>query len=234
MTDPSFIPEADRELLVVYRSREQADAGRDALRRAGVPDGEIHIDREPDRVASLRAEMHEELTEAWVVPNAAVIYTKESARGLLTGSVIGIGIGLVLAAVAAIPDYAATYPTRFVVCALVAVAFGATIGMVAGAGTASKRPGQLPAAERGTLLRVERDTPEIRRLLAELHPIRMDELAHDDLPIATVVTEGADDAAEGIAETAQDQAANVTGDDYHPERQPEADHRRQPAGRHQR
>ena len=232
MTDPSFTPEAERELLVVYSSAAQADAARGALRRAGVPDTDIHLDREPDRVASLRAEMHGELTEAWVVPNAAAIYPKESARGVVTGSLIGMAIGLVLAVFAAIPDYAATYPTRLLVCALVAMAFGATIGMVAGAGTASVRPGQLPAAERGTLLRVDHDNQQLRTLLAELGPIRMDEVDHDDLPLATVMTEGADDAAEGMAETVRDMSANVTGDDYHPEVEPEADHRRpQPGSR---
>src|SRR5690606_38770753 len=83
MTDPTFTPEAERELLVVYPTAAQAERARDARRRVGVDDADIRIGAAPDHVTSLRAEMHEELTRAWVVPNAAVAYPKEGARGLV-------------------------------------------------------------------------------------------------------------------------------------------------------
>lgn len=212
MTDPSFTPEAERELLVVYPDADHAEQARQALLRVGVADDAIRIDAEPDHVASLRAEMHEELTRAWVVPNAAVAYTKEGFRGLVAASIIGSVIGLVAAVFLAIPDFGSTYLTRLVVFAIVGVAFGATVGMVAGPGLGSRRPDEQAAAERGTLLRVAHDSPELRSLLGDLDPIRIDEVGHDDQPIATVATEGEDRL---VQDTLQDLGAHLQGDDYH-------------------
>jgi hypothetical protein len=48
------------------------------------------MDEESDVVTSLRAEMHEELTHAWVVPNAGLIATKESVKGM---SMVGMANG---------------------------------------------------------------------------------------------------------------------------------------------
>ena len=215
MTDPSFTPEQERELLVVYPSREQAGAARAALLQAGVADADIRVDAEPDRIASLRAEMREELTHAWVVPNAGVAYTKEGARGLVATALIGAAVGLVAAVLLAIPDWGSSYPTRLLVFGLVGVAFGATVGLVVGPGLGSRRPDEELAATHGALLRVTHDSPELRRLLGDLHPIRMDEVRGDDLPVATVATEGDDDhpardALEGLG-------TNLGGDDYHAE-----------------
>ena len=214
MTAPNFTPEEERELLVVYRTDRAAEAARDALLRAGVPGADMSIDGESDQVAALRAEMHDELAEAWVVPNAAMAYTKKSAQGLLAGAVIGTGLGLVLAAIVAIPDYAATYPVRFLVCALVAVGFGIAIGMVAGAGLGSERPGRLPAAARGHLLRVSHDSAELRQLLADLGPLRMDEATHDGDPIGNVVHEDEEDLVADVVETAKDMVSRTPSDDY--------------------
>lgn len=223
---PSYVPEEERELLVVYATRQEAEGARDALVRAGITEEDIGIDREPDVVAALRAEVHDELVEAWVVPTAGIAYTKKSAQGLVAGAAAGMGVGAVLALLVAIPDYAATYPVRLLVCGLVAVAFGATIGMVAGAGLGSERPGRLPVAARGHLLRVSRDGPELRRLLADLGPLQMDEVTHDGDPLGAVVTEDPEHLAQDMKERVADIASRVPSDDYGPEREPETDHRR--------
>jgi hypothetical protein len=215
MTDPSFTSEADRDLLVVLPSREDAEQAAQALLRAGIPAGDVRVDAEPDRIASLRAEMHEELCEAYVVPNAAVAYPKEAARGLVLGDLIGVGIGILAAfPLALIPIGDTTYPVRLLIFALVGVAFGLTIGLIAGPAVTSMRPDLPPAIERGTLLRVAHDSQELRRLLADLHPIRMDEIRRsDDLPIATVTTEDSG----SVEQTAVDAVENVQqGDDYTP------------------
>lgn len=215
MTDPSFTSEADRDLLVVLPSREVAEHAAELLLQAGVAPDDVRVDQEPDRIASLRAEMHEELSEAFVVPNAAVAYTKESARGLVLGNLVGVGLGILAAfPLALIPIGDTSYPTRLLIFGLVGVAFGVAIGLVAGPAVTSLRPDLPPAAERGTLLRVRHDSPELRRLLADLHPIRMDEIRRsDDLPIATVTTEDAG----SLEQTAVDAVENVQqGDDYHP------------------
>ena len=215
MTDPSFTSEADRDLLVVLPSREEAEQAAQALLQAGIPATDVRVDAEPDRIASLQAEMHEELSEAFVVPNAGVAYTKESARGLALGNVIGIALGVCAAfPLALIPIGDTSYPLRLLIFALVGAAFGGTVGLVAGPAVTSIRPDMPPAIERGTLLRVRHDSAELRRLLADLHPIRMDEIRRsDDLPIATVATEDSG----SVEQTAVDAVENVQqGDDYTP------------------
>ena len=212
MTDPSFTPEAERELLVVYPTRDRAEEAVRALRDAGIADADIRVDAEPDHIASLRAEMHEEMTRAWVVPNAAVAYTKESARGLVLATLVGSAVGLLAAPLLAIPDFGTTYLNRLIIFAIVGIAFGATVGLVAGPGLGSRRPDEPAAAERGTLLRVSHDSPELRRILGDLHPIRMDEVGHDDQPIAAVATEGEDRL---VKDTVEDLGVHLQGDDYH-------------------
>ena len=214
MTDPTFIPEADRELLVVYPDLEQAEAARRALLDRGVPEREIHVDDEPDAVASLRAEMHEELTRAWVVPNAAALYPSGAARGLALASVAGAIVGLLAAFPLALIEVGGSYWLRWVVFAVVGVAFGLTVGLVVGPASGAPRPGELPAAARGTMLRVERDTEVVRRVLSDLDPVRIDEVTEEGDPIATVSTEHPDT----MAETVRDAAASARGDDYHPQR----------------
>jgi hypothetical protein len=211
MTDPSVTPEADRELLGVDPPRERAEEAREALLEAGIAEADIRIDAEPDRIASLRAEMHEELTRAWVVPNAGVAYTKESARGMVLACVIGSVVGLVAAPLFAIPDWGTTYLNRLLIFAIVGVVFGSTIGLVAGPALGARRPDEQAAADRGTILRVSHDSPELRSLLGGLDPIRVDEVGHDDQPIATVETEGEDRL---VKDTAQDLGAHLQGDDF--------------------
>lgn len=215
MTDPSFTSEADRDLLVVLPTREDAEEAARQLLRAGVSAEDVQVDQEPDRIASLRAEMHEELTQAWVVPNAAVVYTKEAARGLVLGVGAGVLIGVLAAfPLALMPIGDTTYLLRLLIFVVVGIAMGSTIGLVAGPASTATRPGQAPAAERGTLLRVRHDSAELRRLLAELHPIRMDEIRRsDDQPIETVVTE----EGPAIAQTIEDIGNYARSDDYHPD-----------------
>jgi hypothetical protein len=211
VTDPSFISASERDLLVVAHDREEAEAAARALLDAGVPAEDVLVDRAEDRAASLRGEMHEELTHAWIGPQAGIIYTKESARGLVVGGLIGIAVGIVLAfPLALLPIGDLAYSGRLVVTLVIGVAFGLAIGMVAGPATASIRPNQPPAAERGTLLRVRRDTPELRQMLSDLHPIRIDEIRRsDDLPIDTPYTE----EGRPIAQTVTDMAENLKAND---------------------
>ena len=218
MTDPTFTPEEDRELLVVYPTQSEADRARRALLDAGVPDGDIHIGRQSDLVTALRAEMHEEVTNSWVVPNAGVAYSKESARGLSIFSLALGALGLLIAFPLALWDFGSSYWVRFAIIAAVAVTAGRTISLVAGPASTSERPTRQPGAAKGIVLRVDQDTPELRRLLSDLNPIRLDEVAHDDQPIDTVTTEGPSSVGETVTEAGKDIAANARGDDYHEQR----------------
>jgi hypothetical protein len=122
-------------------------------------------------------------------------------------------IALAIAIPLAFIDFGSTLGVRLIVFSLVAVALGGTIGFVAGAGMGSKRPAEPMAAHRGVVLRVDQDTQALRDALAEAEPIRVDEVTHDDVPLDTVVTEeqAHDDG------TVEEVAANLQGDDYHPQ-----------------
>jgi hypothetical protein len=218
MTDPTFIPEGGRELLVVYPDEQRAEQAKRALLQAGVPEGEIHLDRDTDLVTSLRAEMHEEMTNAWVVPNAAAVYTKESAQSMSIMGVVGGLIGLVAAFPLAMIDFGSTYWVRFAIWAAVLITMGLTIAIVAGPASGAKRPAEKPAGARGVVVRVDRDTEELRRLLGGFSPVRMDEVAADDQPIGTVSSDGSGSLADEATERTKDMAANAGGDDYHEQR----------------
>jgi hypothetical protein len=212
MVDPAYIPEDERELVVVYDSPQLASHARQRLLRMGVPDDEVTIGEETDEIASLRAEMHDELTNAWVVPNAAFVAPKEGIKGLwLVGGLASL-FGVALAAPLAFIDFGSTFGVRLLVFVVLGLAAGATVGLVAGPSLGAKRPGELMAAHRGTVLRVQEDNPDIRAALTSLEPIRLDEVASDDTPLDTVVTEKSFEE-EGAAE---ETVANLGGDDYHP------------------
>jgi hypothetical protein len=213
VNDPTFIPESDRQLLAVFDDPQTADRARTAVLDAGVAPDAIHVGEPLDVISGLRAEMAEELTRGGIQPQAAAIYPKESVRGFAVVGGIGVAIGLALAFPIAAIDWGSTYGVRLLVFMLVFAAFGATIGMVAGASLAAPRPGAEAAAVGGTVVRVERDDARLRDLLAGFRPIRIDEITHEGMPIDTVVTEGHDD----LRETVTDLVANASSDDYSPQ-----------------
>lgn len=214
MTDPSFTPSAARELVAVFPDVRRAEEAQVVLRDHGVQEDLIRIDADEDVVASLRSEQHDEMSRAWVVPNAAVVYPSGSARGLGVITVIGVAVGLVAAFPLALIDWGSTYWVRWIIWAAVGIGFGAAIALVAGPAAGAPRPGETPAAARGVTVRVATDSEELRELLAGLDPVRLDEVDHDGVPIGTIVRERPDT----MVETAKDIAANAPGDDYHPER----------------
>jgi hypothetical protein len=214
--DPGTTPEEERELLVVYPDSETAAQAARVLVGAGVPADDIRVDEDLDRVTSLRAEMHDELERAWVVPTAGVGYPREAANGLVWLSVAGAAIGVVLAALIALFPFGSSYGVRFLVLGIIGIACGGTIGLVAGPGIAATRPDQDLAAVHGSLLRVTHDTPELRRLLNDLGPLRIDEVTADDVPIDTVRRE----TATTSLDAAKDMPKHAKGDDYRPPSQP--------------
>jgi hypothetical protein len=68
MTDPGFVPATERGLLAVYSTPEEARAAADRIEALGVRPESIRIAEKADEVASLRAEMREELTKSWFMP----------------------------------------------------------------------------------------------------------------------------------------------------------------------
>lgn len=217
-TDPTFTPEGGRELLAVFPDAHRADQARAALLDAGVPQRAIHVAEQADAVTSMRAEMHEEMTNAWVVPNAAAVYPKESAQSMTIVSIVAAAIGLAAAFPLALVDFGSTYWIRFAIWAAVGVAFGFTIGLVVGPASGAMSPAAPPAGAAGVVLRVSHDTAELRRILGSHGPVRIDEITHDGQPIDTVTSAGSGSLVEETKERARDMAANAGGDDYHEQR----------------
>lgn len=214
MTDPTFTPVPERELLAVFPDVERARHARDALLDAGVPEASIRVEEAEDAVTALRAEQHDELSRAWVIPNAAVVYPGTSARAMNLVGAVGGGIAVVVGLLLALIDFGPPYWVRAVILVGVGIALAFTVAIVAGPPSAAERPAELPDAADGVTLRVAADSEELRRLLAHHEPIRLTEVTADGTPIGTLLRERPDTTTE----TVKDMAANVEGDDYHPQR----------------
>ncbi len=132
MTDPSFIPVHDRELLAVFPDAEHASDARRALVAEGVPAASIRIDDAADTVSALRSEQADELSRAWVVPNAAVVYPGSSARGLTAISVGAAVIAVPVALLLALIDFGPDYWVRALILGVVGLALALTLGIVIG------------------------------------------------------------------------------------------------------
>src|SRR5690606_32708923 len=91
-----FVPESDRELIAVYPDAERSAAARRAVLEAGVPEDRVYLDDPLDRVISLRTEMHDEVSRAWVA-HGAFVYPGSAARGLVLAAGAGALIGAALA-----------------------------------------------------------------------------------------------------------------------------------------
>jgi hypothetical protein len=214
-----YTPETDRDLVVVYPTEQQArEAGR-RLQELGVPSGSIRIGEDTDAIASLRAEMREELTQAWLMPTAGVVATEESAKGTLYLGAIATLLALVIGVPPAFVDYGSTLAVRLVTHVVIAFIFGGLVGFIAGGARNAKPPNELLAAQRGTVLRVGQDTPAVRDALAALEPLRLDEVGADGTPLDTVITEGATDDVGAV----QEMPANLHGEGYHPVDAPHRD-----------
>lgn len=96
MTDVLMTPTAERDLVAAYETRDDAKIVQAALRAIGIPGSHISIGDPADVVASLRGEMHDEMTNAFVVPNAGFIGTKESVKGTLIVSFLATLAGVLI------------------------------------------------------------------------------------------------------------------------------------------
>ena len=163
------------ELVAVFRSQGEADEAARRLHSIGVDDAAISVGDPRDEITSLKAEMRDELTEGWILPQAGLALTKEGAKGLSIVTVYAAIIGAVVAAPFAFIDFGLTFAGRLVLLVLVGLAFGAAVGLVIGPALASKRPEEPMAAQRGVVVHVHRDSERIRSVLTDLRPVRLDE-----------------------------------------------------------
>ena len=187
------------------------DRVREAERRlaeVGVDRRRIRIGRDDDALTEMRAEMREELTEGWVLPEAGLAVTKEGAKGLVATTVLCAVIGAIVAAPFAFIDFGMTFAGRLLVLVAIGILFGGTVGIIIGPALAARRPGEPDAVERGVVMFVGADTPVVRDTLRSLAPIRMDVVQRHQVPRGTVVTEP--------DHTAEDLRRGFHGDDQRP------------------
>lgn len=191
-----------RSLLGVYQDEQAAKEAAERAERAGAPKDSVAIGRREDEVISMQAEMQEEMDQSWVSPQAGFAYTKESAKGLavlmpllaVVGAVLALPLGLVIS-VGDLPLW-----LRLLIAAGVGATAGATVALVAGPALGSKNTAEPVAAQRGAVVRVDDDSPEVVRAMAEAEPLRLDEVGQgNDIRAATVTTEE-DRSDDGVVE----------------------------------
>lgn len=214
MTDPSFIPVEDRELLAVFPDRQLADDARGALIDAGVEEADIHIGEADDTVNALRSEQHDEFSKAWTVQSVVGGYPGRSMQSFGMTALVAAAIVIPVSLLIALYDFGFAYWIRAIIIGGIGLTIALAITLVVGPASGADRPAATPAAVEGVTLRVAADNEELRGILSAHAPLRVAEVTRSGNPIDTVVRQRPDTAEE----TLKDMAANVEGDDYHEQR----------------
>ncbi|MBW3651224.1 MAG: hypothetical protein KY458_11720 [Actinobacteria bacterium] len=190
MTAPGKTPD---QVLGVFRDAHSARAAADAA--AGVTRRPARTDGAGDEVASLKAEMREELDQSVAGAGNVGPFTKEMTKGIAVGTIIGVIVGMALTLPAALIPLVSSVGVglRLLIAAIVGGAAGATMGFVAGGGFGAKGPAQPLAAERGTTVAVDVSSADEAAKVAEAmrghDPIRIDLTTAEGEPVTVVTTE---------------------------------------------
>jgi hypothetical protein len=197
-----------------------AERARNALVSEGIPTSAVDVGRARDEQPSLRAEMRDELDNAWILPQASFVAPKEGARSFVVVTVAICAVAAIVAVPVAFIDFGAAFWVRLLIVEGVFLAAGLGLGLVLGPALGVKRPGEPMAAQRGVTLRVHSDDERIQNLLLAFDPIRLDEITPGGSPLATVATEedrrGRDGVGGEVSKATSDVATNLGTDDYHP------------------
>ncbi len=189
MAKVDFQPQRPHELLAVYPDEATAERVLDDLRKQ-MSEWTAERGSHADEQASLNAEMMEEMENSWVSPQAGFITTKEStktAAAMFPLSVIGSLIVAVPISFAFSGDLSAG--SRAVLAAGIALIMGGTITLIL-MSLGQKRPNEPMAAEKGVVVRVHDDREELRRLMLNSHPLRLDVVDDTGRPIENLMSEG--------------------------------------------
>ncbi len=216
MPDLDFSPQRPRQLLAVYPDRATAQAVLDEVQRLPGEDGRVGDAQ--DYVDSLRGEMHQEISDSYFAPQAALIVTKEATKSLTIvlpiATLIGAIIGLPFAAIG---FGGLGVAARLAICALIGAVGGATCGFIIGAGLGVKGPEEQAAAQRGVTVRAWPDHPRVREVMSKRHPLRLDVVDDAGRPLETIRTEEQDDD-DGALERVEDRLPQPPGGDWSPVR----------------
>jgi hypothetical protein len=177
----------------VYPSRDAADGVARLL--AAVEGVDTRVADATDFLAAERAEMRQELEDAVVAPQAALVASKE----MVGVSSITIPVGMVIGALLALPFAAMSFGTipvggRIAIVAIIGAAGGATVGGIVGAGLGMRGPAEPSEAERGVTLRVKPDRHDVREALLSSSPLRLDVIDEIGEPVETLCSAGRNEA----------------------------------------
>jgi hypothetical protein len=189
------------ELVGVFPDRAQAESVAANAAALGVPEEDIHVHRDEDRVASLRGEMRDELERSWFSPQGGVILTKRMIKGVLAVSPFTVAAGVLLALPLAFLPWTASLPLwgRVVLTTVIGAVAGGTVGAIIGGGEAEKGAGAPLAAEHGVTVRVGDTRAEVQRTLVDADPIRLDIVTPDGTPLGSITSEN-EQNDEGVVE----------------------------------
>jgi hypothetical protein len=177
------------ELVGVFHDRDQAEAAAEGAQALGVADEDVHIQRQEDKVASLRGEMREELERSWFSPQGGILLTKRSLKGMAAVSPVAVVAGILLLLPFAFIAWGLPLWGRILLTTVVGAIAGGTVGFIVGGGEAEKGAGAPMAAEHGVTVRVADARPEVQARLADAEPVRLDVVTPEGTPVASVSSE---------------------------------------------
>jgi hypothetical protein len=177
------------ELVGVFHDEASAESVAERASKLGVPPEQIHVQRDQDKVASLRGEMREELERSWFSPQGAFILTKRMAKGIVAASPFTVTAGILLALPLAFLPLGLPLWGRIVLTSIVGAIAGGTVGVIFGAAEAEKGAGAPLAAEHGVTVRVADTRPDVQRSLIDADPIRVDAVTPDGTPLGSITSE---------------------------------------------
>jgi hypothetical protein len=179
------------DLIAVFRTRaEAADAGL-ALVGAGADPEEVVLAEEGDLAVVRTAEMHTEFGRGPLSWRSLIARHGVLPSVVVLGA-IGWAASLLIAAVGALIDFGPdSYWSRFAIIALVVLAMGTMVSVLA-IGAIATGAGDPPlASECGTTLHVHHANDTECQMLLQMHPIRIDEVSPAGVPVPGVhVLEG--------------------------------------------
>lgn len=172
--DRSRLQPERRALLAVYEDQTTALGAMQAL--DALPDaGEVLVGDEARPVDSLIAEMQQEADDAFISPQVAVVYPKESLRSstIIGPPLIGL-LALLFLPLGFVPIGDVDLWIRLVGAAIAGAACGGAILLVVGPAMGVKRAMEPAAAQRGIAVRLDGWSPDAEEALIRPGLIRLD------------------------------------------------------------
>jgi hypothetical protein len=174
-----------RRLVAVYEDSDHARRAAAALVRAGFDPDNVQTDDPNDHIASVKGEMRSELIHTVAGPGNTGPWTREMAKGMMLGAVIGGAAGALLSLPFAAFDLGLNVWARLGLLVIVGVSVGTTFGFVIGGGFAARSPDEPLAAESGATVALV-VTPHAQAALLRTDAVRIDLVEGDGTPVGVV------------------------------------------------